>query len=84
MKVRVKVDCSPEEARRFLGLPDVSPVNETYVGAMVDVMKGTTNPEKLVEIGKSFTPMGEMGWNLLQQFIDSATSAATGSTPKKK
>lgn len=84
MKVNVEIDCSPEEARRFLGLPDVSPVNDTYVGAMVDAMKGTTSPEKLVELGKSFTPMGEMGWKLFQNFIEATTSAAAGGTGSKK
>ena len=31
MKVNIEVDCSPEEMRRFMGLPDVSDVNKTYV-----------------------------------------------------
>ena len=31
MKVTVNVDCSPEEARRFLGLPDLTPVHDAYV-----------------------------------------------------
>ena len=34
MKVTVDVDCTPEEARRFLGLPDLSPVHEAYVEKM--------------------------------------------------
>ena len=29
MKITVEVDCTPQEARTFLGLPDVSAVNET-------------------------------------------------------
>ena len=31
MKVTVDVDCTPEEARRFLGLPDLTPVHQAYV-----------------------------------------------------
>jgi len=31
MKMTVEVDCTPEEARRFLGLPDVSALNEALV-----------------------------------------------------
>src|ERR1700712_2838966 len=34
MKVTVDVDCTPEEARRFLGLPDLSPVHDAYVAKM--------------------------------------------------
>ncbi|MGI9426668.1 MAG: DUF6489 family protein [Hyphomicrobiaceae bacterium] len=29
MKITVEVDCTPQEARTFLGLPDVSAINET-------------------------------------------------------
>ncbi len=32
MKFTVNVECSPEEARRFMGLPDVTPINEQLVG----------------------------------------------------
>ena len=34
MKMTVEVDCSPEEARRFLGLPDVSALNDHMVREM--------------------------------------------------
>ena len=31
MKISFDIDCTPQEARRFLGLPDVTPVNEAFV-----------------------------------------------------
>jgi hypothetical protein len=31
MKVTVEVDCTPEEARRFLGLPDVVPTQQAVM-----------------------------------------------------
>ncbi len=34
MKVSIDIDCTPEEARRFLGLPDVTPVNEVMISEM--------------------------------------------------
>ena len=40
MKVNVEVDCTPEEARRFLGLPDVTKANDVYVDALAKAMKG--------------------------------------------
>lgn len=39
MKFTVNVDCTPSEARAFLGLPDFSPVNEAIVSAMVERTK---------------------------------------------
>ena len=35
MKVTINIDCTPEEARSFFGLPDVKPLND----AMMDEMK---------------------------------------------
>lgn len=34
MKISFDIDCTPEEARRFLGLPDVTPVNEAFVAEL--------------------------------------------------
>ena len=34
MKVHVEIDCTPEEARRFFGLPDLSPVHEAYAARL--------------------------------------------------
>src|SRR5690606_833616 len=34
MKMTINVECTPEEARAFLGLPDLTPVNETLVSAV--------------------------------------------------
>ncbi|MBV7255773.1 hypothetical protein KCG44_03120 [Pacificimonas sp. WHA3] len=34
MKVNIKIGCTPEEARAFFGLPDLSPVHEAYVARM--------------------------------------------------
>jgi hypothetical protein len=35
MKITINVDCTPEEARTFMGLPDVAPLQE----AMLEQMK---------------------------------------------
>ncbi|MFW5833660.1 MAG: DUF6489 family protein, partial [Pseudomonadota bacterium] len=34
MKVRIEVDCTPEEARAFLGLPEVRPLQERLLTEM--------------------------------------------------
>ncbi len=35
MKITINIECSPEEARSFMGLPDVAP----FQNAMLDEMK---------------------------------------------
>lgn len=34
MKITIDVDCTPDEARTFFGLPDVSPLNDALVEQM--------------------------------------------------
>lgn len=45
MKVNIDIECSPEEARAFLGLPDVGPLNERMVEEMIKRME--TNMESM-------------------------------------
>lgn len=83
MKVNVEVDCTPEEARRFLGLPDVSKANDVYVDAIAKAMQGVTSLDQLQGYAKQLAPMGEMGMKLFQQFMESG-NAFTGGGSKKK
>ncbi len=34
MKVTIDIDCTPQEARAFMGLPDVAPLNDHIVAEM--------------------------------------------------
>ena len=87
MKVNIEFDCTPEEARRFMGLPDVEKANAVYVDAMANAMKGVSNTEQLEQFSKQLAPMGQMGLKLFQGFMEGAISQATnGATraPGKK
>ena len=70
MKVNVEIDCSPEEARRFLGLPDVTKANDVYVDAVAKAMKGVGSIDQLQAMAKQVAPMGEIGLKMFQQFIE--------------
>lgn len=76
MKVNVEIDCSPEEARRFLGLPDVTKANDVYVDAITKAMKGVGSVDQLQDLAKQVAPMGQMGLKLFQQFVESSMSGA--------
>lgn len=75
MKVHVEIDCSPEEARRFLGLPDVAKANDVYVDAVANAMKGVADVDKLQAMAKQMAPMGEFGLKLFQQFVDAGSKS---------
>jgi hypothetical protein len=70
VKVNVSVDCTPEEARAFLGLPDVSKANEAYVDAVMKAMQGVGSIDQLTEYTKHIAPMGQLGLKLFQQMMD--------------
>ena len=84
MKVKVNVECTPEEARRFLGLPDVTSANEIYVDNLSNVIKGATNVEQLQALAGQFAPLGQMGLKLFQDLMTSGATAAMGSGKKTK
>jgi hypothetical protein len=70
MKVSVDVDCTPEEARRFLGLPDLSPVHQAYVEKMQKAVNEGVSPEMFGDMMKAWGPMNEAGMNLWRQMLD--------------
>lgn len=81
MKVHVEIDCTPEEARSFMGLPDVGKANDVYVEMMSNAMKGVSNTEQLQEYARQLAPMGQAGFKLFQSFMEGANAAK--SSPKK-
>lgn len=70
MKINVEVDCTPEEARRFMGLPDLTPVHDKYISMMTDAIDKQANPELFSQMIQSWTPMGEAGMNLWRNLFD--------------
>jgi len=47
MKVHVEIDCTPEEARAFMGLPDLTKAQAAYSEGMEKAMRGVSNPDQL-------------------------------------
>ena len=72
MKMNIEIDCTPEEARKFMGLPDVEQANAMYVDAVTKAMQGVTNIEQMEEYAKQLAPMGQMGLKMFQSFVEGA------------
>ena len=73
MKMTVEVDCSPQEARAFLGLPDVSGLNEKLVEEMQNRMTANMamlSPDELMKNWMAF------GAGAQEQFTKLMTQAA--------
>ncbi len=67
MKFSIDVDCTPEEARVFLGLPDVKPMQESLMAEVEARMKANLeamDPETLIQ---AWLPMGIKGFEQMQK-----------------
>lgn len=70
MKMTVEIDCTPEEARRFLGLPDVSVLNDHIVGEMkkqIDSNLAMLAPEELMKSWMAYGAGAQEGFRKLME-----------------
>jgi len=70
MKIHVDVDCTPEEARRFLGLPDLAPVHAAYVERMAKAASEGVTAESAAEMMKAWGPMSEAGMTMWRSMLE--------------
>ena len=88
MKVTFDIDCTPEEARAFLGLPNLAPMQERLMKEMEDKLHANLDaldPETLM---KTWLPMSFQGWNEMQktfwdQMMKTGGMTAPTTTAKK-
>lgn len=70
MKVAIDIDRTPEEARRFMGLPDLTAVHEAYVEKLKGAVADGATPELFADIMKSWGPMSEAGLGMWRQMLE--------------
>lgn len=78
MKITIEVDCSPEEARRFLGLPDLTAAQEEIVETLRrETVKRMSelDPQSLVQ---AWMPGGGEAWDKLQKAFWGQMAAGGG------
>lgn len=85
MRLTINVDCTPEEARAFFGMPDVGPLNEMIVAEMT--RRAQENLDTLADPERFFTQMMTMGGKSFEQFqsmMGAAMGGAQAGAAKKK
>jgi hypothetical protein len=70
MKINVDIDCTPEEARSFLGLPDLSPIHELFVEQMKRTISQGVTPDMVEAMFRNWSPIGDAGMAVWKQMID--------------
>lgn len=67
MRFQVNLDCTPEEAREFFGMPDILPLQQTMMEELSKRMSEgiqTMEPDVLM---KTWVPAIFQGWSQMQQ-----------------
>lgn len=80
MKLKFDIECSPEEARKFLGLPDVVPMQETLMKELEDRLQEnirSLSPEEMVKTWfpaamNNMQDMQKMFWGQMGNMTQSA------------
>ena len=83
MKINLELDMTPEEARRLMGLPDLSALQAEMLEEMRRRMKAgldAFDPQTLV---RAWMPMGGQGFEEFQKFLWDSAVRATGQPGKK-
>jgi hypothetical protein len=89
LKIQIDIDCTPDEARRFLGLPDVTPMQEALMKQIQEQLAASlkaAEPEALLQTWlpaslQGFEQMQKMFWS---QMTPAGTSPKPSGTPDKK
>ena len=74
MKVTINIDCTPEEARAFFGLPDLGPVHAAYVDRMTSFVNDGLTPGDVEKMMRSWLPGMAEGFEQWRQAFWSAAS----------
>lgn len=75
MKVKIEAECSPEEARAFLGLPDVTVLNDHLVNEMKSRLDANLTAMKPEELMKTWTSFGIQAQDQFRQMMQVVTQA---------
>ncbi|MBM3581154.1 MAG: hypothetical protein FJX37_04220 [Alphaproteobacteria bacterium] len=84
MKVHIDIDCTPEEARTFFGLPDVTAAQEELVAEATKRMKANMAAMDMETLMKTWMPMGLQGIEKMQRsFFEQMSKAMSAGRESK-
>ena len=77
------MDCTPEEARSFLGLPDVKPMQEMMMHEVQERMKANLSAMDPETLFKTWLPLGVSNMEQMQKLFWSQFGNGTNSSEEK-
>ena len=89
MKIKIDIDCTPQEARAFFGLPHLEPMQDAVLGKMQERLTDyldATDPEALLKLWLpgGLQGLGQMQEALWKQFMGAFAGAVAPDEKKGK
>ena len=82
MKVKIEIDCSPEEARAFFGMPDLSAAHDAMAKGMEERIADAVGAIDAETLLKTWLPGGLKGFEAMQKAFWEGFSDPAGGAPK--
>lgn len=83
MKFKFDIECTPEEARRFIGLPDVAAMQERMMKELEDKMQDNLRNLTPEEMVKTWMPATVQGFTDIQNMFWQQMGVKTPNTDKE-
>lgn len=80
MKFHVEIDCTPEELRRLMGLPDLAPLHDSYQSQLKDLMSKGVTPDVVEALVRSWSPLGQSGFDLIRSILKPSVDGKVSKT----
>jgi Family of unknown function (DUF6489) len=84
MKFNIEVDCTPEEVRRLVGLPDLSEVHAVYLERVKAVAEKGITPDMVEGMVRNWVPMGGAGVDMVKDLIGAFAGGTSSASSKGK
>ena len=83
MKVNIEIECTPQEARAFMGLPDVTELNARMTEEMVRRMEANMESLEPEVMMRQWMTFGGQMTDQFMGFMRQAADESSASNPKK-
>jgi hypothetical protein len=78
MKISLDIDCTPEEARKFFGLPEVQPLQEALLKEVQERMSANIKAMDAKTMLEAWLPATLKGFEQLQQMFMAQMAGGPG------
>lgn len=84
MKVTIDIDCTPEEARQFLGLPDVAPLQQSMMEQIQKRIEDNMGQMDIENVMQNWAPAAMQGMGQMQKVFWEHIQAMAAGGPQSR